>query len=172
MIQISEAIDIAVETYINKGVITFPAIGQLGSKKAVHDRLSFPDKNESDESKSAQQVLDFFVGKLRNIPHLLRMVDVQEKLTVFISDQEPIEYPHNYVTKINKNRPKMNKEHQKILDGHLKKRNHLAKVAEETQMKMIQLTIDKLDLDVIGKNISLSLSHTMLLVTHFFQSRG
>ena len=153
MLQLSEAIGVAIETYINIGVITFPAIGELGSKKTVIDRLSFPDENESDESKTTQQVLGFFGCKLSNIPHLLRMPDTKERLTVIISDQESIEYPHNYVTKINKNRPKMIEEHQKILEGLLKSRNYLAKIAEETQMKMIQLTIDELDLEVLGKSI-------------------
>lgn len=153
MLQLSEAIGVANETYINKGVITFPAIGELGSKKTVIDRLSFPDENESDESKTTQQVLGFFGCKLSNLPNSLRMPDTKERLTVIISDQEPIEYPHNYITKINKNRPKMNEEDRKILDGLLKGHNYLAEVAERTQMKMIQLTIDKLGLEVLGKSI-------------------
>jgi hypothetical protein len=153
ILQLPEAIGEALETYINEGAITFPASGELGSKKAVFNRLSFPDDNESYESKTVQQVLEFFGGKLRNIPHMLRMPDIQERLTVIMSDQEPIENMHNYVTKINKNRPKMIEEHPKILDGLLKRRNYLAKVTERTQMKMIQLTIDELGLEVLGKII-------------------
>lgn len=94
-----KAIGEAIETYINEGVITFPPNGQLGSKKSVIARLSFPDENESDESKTIQQVLGFLGSKLPNLPHMLRMPDTQESLTVIMSNQEPIEYTHNYVTK-------------------------------------------------------------------------
>lgn len=154
-----EAIAEARETYLNEGVIPELPCGQMGSEEAlaVLARLSFPDDNESNESRTAQTTLGGLGSKLSNIPNSLRMTDTCEKKpTVIISDQEPIRRPHDYVTKIKEYRPKLNKEDLQSVDDLLKRHNNLAEVAEKTQMKMIHLTNQSLGLVIIGKNIEFS----------------
>ncbi|GFH57413.1 predicted protein [Chaetoceros tenuissimus] len=132
-----------------------------------NDPTSTSNTNESHESKTTQQAVEFYGEKLSNIPHNLRMTDTKKRLTIIIRDQDPIHKEHNCVTNINIFRPKLNKKDKQILDDLIEKHKRLAVVAEETQMEMIHLTIDKLGLDVIGKNISFSLSCTKFLILTF-----
>ncbi|GFH57410.1 predicted protein [Chaetoceros tenuissimus] len=167
MLQLTGAVALALGTYMKHGVITSPPTGQLGAKETVVLGYSFPDTNKSHESKTTQQGVEFYGEKLSNIPHNLRMTDTKKRLTTIIRNQDPIHKENKCVTNIKKFRPKLNNKDKQILDDLIEKHKRLAIVAEETQMEMIQLTIDKLGLDVIGKNISFSLSCTKFLILTF-----
>ncbi|GFH47936.1 predicted protein [Chaetoceros tenuissimus] len=163
MLQLTGAVALALGTYMKHGVITSPPTGQLGDKETVVLGYSFPDTNKSYESKTTQQGVEFYGEKLSNIPHNLRMTDTKKRLTTIIRDQDPIHKEHKCVTNIKKFRPKLNKKDKQILDDLIEKHKRLAIVAEETQMEMIQLTIEKLGLDVIADIDHRSKQHMELL---------